>query len=48
MRMIRYFVINKTTREPIYTHYKEAECRKHLEAMENKDQFTIGYKWMSI
>jgi hypothetical protein len=48
MRMIRYYVVNKSTRKAIYTHWSERDCKKFLEALENKEDYCIGYKWLSI
>ena len=48
MRMIRYFVINKTTGKRLYTHCYRSECENFMNALENKENYTIGYKWMSI
>lgn len=48
MRMIRYFVIDKATNIPVYTDCRRYKCVEHINRLENKDQFAIGYKWMSI
>ena len=48
MRTIRYYVINKTTCEAIYTNCSEKACREHLATLTNPEEYAIGYKWMSI
>jgi hypothetical protein len=48
MRMIRHYVVNKTTREAIYTHWSERECEKFLETLPDKENYAIGYKWLSL
>ena len=48
MRTIRYYIINKTTNESIYTNCSEKACREHLATLPNKEEYTIGYKWLSI
>lgn len=48
MRTIRFYVVNKETRKSIFTDFCESKCKKFLETLENKEEYTIGYKFLSI
>ncbi len=48
MRTIRYYVVNKNTNEGIYTNVQEAKCIAFLNALENKEDYKICHKWLSI
>ena len=48
MRTIRYYVINKTTGKAIYTDCRHSSCRAFLTTLEDKENYAIGYKWLSI
>ena len=48
MRMMRYYIVNKDTKEAVYTNCDRAKCEEHLATMDNAENFTIGYKWLSI
>lgn len=48
MRGIRYYVINKNTNKAVFTDYRESECKKHIATLPNPENYTIGYKWLSI
>ena len=48
MRLIHYAVFNKTTKERLYTNCDQAKCQEYLDKMPNKENYTIGYKWLSI
>ena len=48
MRMMRYYVVNKETKEPIYTNCRKEKCEEYLAKMDNAENFAIGYKWLSI
>lgn len=48
MRTIIYAIVNKETNKRVYVNAREIECRKVLAEMDNKEQFEIRYKWMSI
>jgi hypothetical protein len=48
MRLIHHSIIEKATGKKIFTHWSERECQKKLETMENKENYFIGYKWVSI
>ena len=48
MRTIRYYVVNKTTKRGIYTNTDLTKCEKFLANIENKNDFEIRYKWLSI
>ena len=48
MRFIRYYVINKKSNKCIYTHYNQSNCKNFLATLTNSEDFTIGYKWLSI
>lgn len=48
MRMMRYYVINKTTKKAVYTHYSEKQCRDYLANMADRNNYAVGHKWLSI
>ena len=48
MRLIHYTVINKTTKERVYTNCSQAKCQEYLDKMPNKENYTIVYNWLSI
>ena len=48
MRTIRYYVINKAARTEVYTNCSHSKCVEHLNAMADKENYCIGYKWLSI
>ena len=48
MRTIRYYVINKKTGKAVYTNCRHSSCRAFLTTLEDKENYTIGYKWLSI
>ena len=48
MRLIHYCVFNKKTKKAVYVHCKESKCREHLEAVPDKENYEIRYKWVSI
>ena len=48
MRTIRYYIINKETGKAIYTDCCESKCKAFLATLANKENFAIGYKWLSI
>ena len=48
MRTIHYHVINKDTNKSIYVNCDRAKCEKYLNSLKNKEQYAIGYKWLSI
>jgi hypothetical protein len=48
MRIMMHAIFNKTTNEKVYTNARYSECKKKLSLMDNKEQFEIRYKWMSI
>ena len=48
MRMMRYYVVNKETKEVIYANCRKDKCEAHLAEMDNAENFVIGYKWLSI
>ena len=48
MRLIHYAVFNKETNERVYTNCDQAKCQEYLDKMPNKENYIIGYKWLSI
>ncbi len=48
MRTIRYYVVNKETKTAIYTNCNHHKCVEFMETLENKEQYAIGHKWLSI
>lgn len=48
MRMIRFYVIHKSTRKGIYTHYSRTACEKFMAQLPNAEDYAIGYKWLSL
>ena len=48
MRTIRHYVIHKETRKVVFFHRDSQKCRDFLNAMENKEDYCLGYKWFSI
>ena len=48
MRTIRYYVINKATRTEVYTNCRQSKCVEYLNTMADKENYCIGYKWLSI
>ena len=48
MRIIRYYVVNKSTREEIFTHCKQSACEHFMAQLANAEEYAIGYKWLSI
>jgi hypothetical protein len=48
MRMMRYYVVNKETKEVVYANCRKDKCEAHLAEMNNAENFAIGYKWLSI
>jgi hypothetical protein len=48
MRLIHYAVFNKTTKKRVYTNCDQRKCQEYLNKMPNKENYIIGYKWLSI
>jgi hypothetical protein len=48
MRTIRYYIVNKNTNEAIFTDCRRKACEQTLAKMADKENYTIGYKWLSI
>ena len=48
MRTIRHYVINKTTGKAIYTDCDRNKCIAFISKCTDKDNYIIGYKWLSI
>ena len=48
MRIMRYYVINKTTKKAVYTHHSEKQCKDYLANMADRDNYAVGHKWLSI
>lgn len=48
MRLCHYSVINKETGKRVFTRCSERECREFMTTLEDKENYYIGYKWLSI
>lgn len=48
MRMIKYAVLNTKTNERVFTNANFNKCQEVLDKMENKNEYTIIHKWLSI
>ena len=48
MRTIMYAVIEKATNKRVFINTRGYKCEEFLNNLPNKDDFRIGYKWMSI
>ena len=48
MRLIHYYIVNKETGKRIYSDCRVAKCEEILATMKNKENYFIGYKWVSI
>lgn len=48
MRLIHYYVINKETNEKVYTDCREVKAKEFLANLSDKENYRIGYKWVSI
>ena len=48
MRTIRYYVINKNTNKAIYTECRHDKAKAFLDSLADKENYCIGYKWLSI
>ena len=48
MRTIRYYVVNKNTHQAIYTECRKDKAQAFLNGLADKENYTIGYKWLSI
>lgn len=48
MRLIHYYVINKNTNEKAYANCDQAKCIAFLNALDNKEDYAISHKWLSI
>ena len=48
MRLIHYAVIEKSTGKKVCVSCKEQKCKEVLNTLQNKENYRIGYKWVSI
>ena len=48
MRTIRYYIINKNTNKAVYTNCNRKACEETFAQMTDKENYAIGYKWLSI
>ena len=48
MRAIRYYIVDKNTNKAVYTNCRRKACEEILAKMVDKENFAIGYKWLSI
>lgn len=48
MRLVHYYVIEKATGKKVFVHCRPAKCEDFLATLKNKENYFIGYKWLSI
>lgn len=48
MRGMRWYVVNKETGKGIFTDFRKTECQKFLAGLADKENYAIGYKWLSL
>ena len=48
MRTIHYYVVNKNTRKAVYTECRKDRAEAFLAGLADKENYAIGYKWLSI
>ena len=48
MRLIIYCVMNKKTKKRVFVDCDLRKVENFLASMEDKEDYGIGYKWMSI
>jgi hypothetical protein len=48
MRLVHYYVIEKATGKKVYVNCRFAKAEEFLQGLENKENYCIGYKWLSI
>lgn len=48
MRIIHYAVVNKKTGKKAFVHCELHKAEDFLNTLENKEQFEIRHKWLSI
>lgn len=48
MRTVHYYVINKTTGKKVFVDCRRNKAQEYLESLEDKENYFIGYKWLSI
>ena len=48
MRAFRYYVVSKETKKEFYTSFSRKACEEFIASLSNKENYVIGYKWLSI
>ena len=48
MRIIRYSVVDKATKKSVFTHCRMHKAQEFFDSLEHKENYAIGYKWLSI
>lgn len=48
MRTVHYYVINKITGKKVFVNCRHNKAQEYLESLEDKENYFIGYKWLSI
>lgn len=48
MRIIHYAVIDVKNNKRVFVNANERKAREHLETLENKENYAIAYKWISL
>ena len=47
MRIVHYYIVNKSTMERVFTSCSHSECVRKLAEMDS-NVYGIAYKWLSI
>ena len=48
MKMSRYEIVSKENHKVMYARWTKAECESLLATLENRDQYFIRFKFMSV
>ena len=48
MRLVHYYVINKETGKRVYTNCRLHKAEEFLQNLQDKENYVICYKWLSI
>lgn len=48
MRIVHYYVINKTTGKKVFVNCSHIKVQEYLATLADKGNHYIGYKWLSI
>ena len=48
MRLIHYHIVNKNTNKSIYVDCRKPKAEEFLANLQDKENYFLGYKWVSI